>query len=96
MVTEGTATSGFISEFGTRYPLPFSLTNVKATQLVGVLVQLPTRIGILREELKVQDPNFASNLLRQVFQARKANNIMLNNPQACGMPQAILFGRFVS
>ncbi|KAL7877197.1 hypothetical protein SRHO_G00038400 [Serrasalmus rhombeus] len=56
-----------ICDYATRYPEAFPLKVVTAKQVASCLLQLFSRVGIPREVLTDQGPNFMSRILKQVY-----------------------------
>ena len=56
-----------ICDYATRYPEAFPLRDVTAKRVATAMLQLFSRVGIPREVLTDQGPNFMSKTLRQVY-----------------------------
>uniref|UniRef100_A0A674PL68 Integrase catalytic domain-containing protein n=1 Tax=Takifugu rubripes TaxID=31033 RepID=A0A674PL68_TAKRU len=56
-----------VCDYATRYPEAFPLKVVTAKQVASCLLQLFSRVGIPREVLTDQGPNFMSKTLQQVY-----------------------------
>ncbi len=57
-----------ICEYATRYPEAYPLREVTAKQVANALLRLFTQVGIPKEVLTDQGPNFMSRSLQQVYQ----------------------------
>ena len=56
--------SSFICDYATRYPEAMALRKVNAGSVAEQLIELFSRVGILREILSDQGTNFMSQLLK--------------------------------
>ncbi|KAL2103054.1 hypothetical protein ACEWY4_002222 [Coilia grayii] len=76
-----------VCDYATRYPEAFPLRNTKARQIANCLIQLFSRVGVLREILTDQGTNFSSRFLRQVYSLLDIRGIRTTpyHPQTDGM-----------
>ncbi|KAK7880059.1 hypothetical protein WMY93_033267 [Mugilogobius chulae] len=76
-----------LSDYATRYPEAFPLRSIKAKQIANCLLQLFSRVGVVKEILTDCGTNFLSKLLQQVYQLLGVKGIRTTpyHPQTDGL-----------
>ncbi len=76
-----------ICDYATRYPEAYPLREVTAKQVANVLLRLFTQVGIPKEVLTDQGPNFMSRTLQQVYQVLGIKRVRTTpyHPQTDGL-----------
>ena len=69
-----------ICDYATRYPEAMALWKVYADSAAEQLIQLFSRVGILREILSDQGTNFMSQLLKALQLAKHSSYLLFTTP----------------
>jgi len=80
-----------ICDYATRYPEAYPLREVTAKQVATALLRILTQVGIPKEVLTDQGPNFMSRTLHQVYQLLRIKRVRTTpyHPQTNGLVERL-------